>query len=195
MAIKTFSSGEVLTASDTNTYLNNGGLVYITETLVTAGSATSVSFNNVFTSTYDNYQIVIDGFTPSIGGRGLNLRLRVGGVDAAGATDYPNAFLGLTAAGVASNFSTTGDSYGSTGIYSSSTTIPYGSSTITMFNPARAVRTFANVHGQLFDAQLFHRTGSFQHNLATAYDGFTLFMSSTGNITTLRVRVYGYRQA
>ena len=33
MAVKTFSTGEVLTASDTNTYLNNGGLVYITSTI------------------------------------------------------------------------------------------------------------------------------------------------------------------
>jgi hypothetical protein len=30
MAIKTFTSGAVLTSADTNTYLNNGGLVYIT---------------------------------------------------------------------------------------------------------------------------------------------------------------------
>lgn len=193
MAIKTFTSGEVLTASDTNTYLTNGGLRYITETLITAGSATSVSFNNVFTSTYDNYQIVIDGFTPSVANRAIDFRLRVGGVDAAGATDYPNAFLGLTAAGVAANFTSTGINFGSTGLYNSSTTIPYGASILTVYNPARAVRTFVNVHAQLFDAQLFHRTGSFQHNLATAYDGFTLF--SGNSITTLRVRVYGYRQA
>lgn len=195
MAIKTFTSGAVLTASDTNTYLNNGGLVYITQTLITAGSATSVSFNNVFTSTYDNYQIVIDGFTPSVVDRGLNFRLRVGGVDAAGATDYPNAFLGLTAAGAASNFTSTGDNYGSTGMFNSTTTIPYGSSVMNVFNPAKAERTFANVHAQLFATQLFHRTGSFYHNLTTAYDGFTLLLSGTGNITTLRVRVYGYRQA
>ena len=34
MAIKTFTTGEVLTASDTNTYLANAGLVYITSTAV-----------------------------------------------------------------------------------------------------------------------------------------------------------------
>ena len=57
MAIKTFSSGEVLTASDTNTYLNNGGLVYIA-----GGSATNTSaldVNSVFSSTYDNYRVVL----------------------------------------------------------------------------------------------------------------------------------------
>jgi hypothetical protein len=58
MAIKTFISGEVLTASDTNTYLNNGGLVWIA-----GGSATNTSaldVNNVFSSTYDNYRIVVE---------------------------------------------------------------------------------------------------------------------------------------
>jgi hypothetical protein len=29
MAIKTFTTGEVLTASDTNTYLANAGLVFV----------------------------------------------------------------------------------------------------------------------------------------------------------------------
>lgn len=196
MAVKSnFASGDVLTASDTNTYLTNGGLVYVTQTLVSSGSATSVSFNNCFTSTYDNYRILIDGFQPQNAGRGLNFRLRVGGVDASGASDYPNAFLGLKADGTASNFNSAGDSYGSTGMYNSSTTIPYGSTSIDIFNPAKAERTFANVSAQLFDSQIFHRTGSFAHNLTTAYDGFTLLLSSTGNITTLRVRVYGYRQA
>jgi len=190
-----FGSGEVLTASDVNTYLTNGGLVYISETLITAGSATSVSFNNVFTSTFDNYQVIIDSFRPSVADRGLNFRMRVGGVDAAGATDYKNAFLGLTAAGATSNFTSTGQDNGSTGVFNSSTTVSHGSATITFFNPARTERTNIQSHAQLFATQLFHRTGSVLHDLATAYDGFTLLLSSTGNITTLRVRIYGYRQA
>ena len=190
-----WATGQVLTASDVNTYLTNGGLVYITQTLVSSGTATTLSINNCFTSSYDNYRIVIDGFTPQNAGRGLNFRLRVGGVDASGAADYWNAFLGLTAGGAASNFSTSGDSYGSTGIYNSSITVAFGATSIDIFNPAKAERTFANVHGQLYDSQLIHRTGSFAHTLTTAYDGFTLFLSGTGNIVSVRVRVYGYRQA
>lgn len=57
MAIKTFSSGEVLTASDTNTYLNNGGLVYIAQGFAINTSALDV--NSVFSSTYDNYRVVL----------------------------------------------------------------------------------------------------------------------------------------
>ena len=52
MAVKTFSVGETLTASDTNTYLTNGGLVYITEG--TASNTSAVDVNSVFSSTYDN---------------------------------------------------------------------------------------------------------------------------------------------
>ena len=53
MAIKTFTTGEVLTASDTNTYLANSGLVYIaTKTFTTTAT---LNCTGVFSSTYDNY--------------------------------------------------------------------------------------------------------------------------------------------
>lgn len=59
MAIKTFTTGELLTASDTNTYLNNGGLVYISTTTATSGSSVTVS--NCFSNTYDAYKIIATG--------------------------------------------------------------------------------------------------------------------------------------
>lgn len=52
-----FAAGNILTASDVNTYLTNGGLVYITEGTATNSSAVDV--NSVFSSTYDNYRIVL----------------------------------------------------------------------------------------------------------------------------------------
>jgi len=60
MAIKTFTTGEVLTASDTNTYLANSGLVYVSTTTIGSG-VTSVPVANCFSSTYDNYRIIISG--------------------------------------------------------------------------------------------------------------------------------------
>ena len=39
MAIKTFTSGAVLTAADTNTYLTNSGLVYIAQGELTSATA------------------------------------------------------------------------------------------------------------------------------------------------------------
>jgi hypothetical protein len=58
MAIKTFTTGEVLTAADTNTYLANSGLVYITSVTLGAG-VTTVPVASAFSSTYDNYRITI----------------------------------------------------------------------------------------------------------------------------------------
>lgn len=56
MAIKTFTTGEVLTAADTNTYLANSGLVYVTQQTI-GNAVSSVTVSNCFTSTYDNYRI------------------------------------------------------------------------------------------------------------------------------------------
>ena len=57
MAIKTFTTGEVLTAADTNTYLANSGLVFVASTTFSASSG--VEMSNCFTSTYDNYEVQI----------------------------------------------------------------------------------------------------------------------------------------
>jgi hypothetical protein len=66
MAIKTFSSGEVLTAANTNEYLANSGLVFVKSQ--TVGSAVaSVTITSAFSSTYDNYRIVISGGAFSTG--------------------------------------------------------------------------------------------------------------------------------
>ena len=57
MATKTFTSGEVLTAADTNTYLANAGMVFVKQQAITSGSTVVVT--DAFSSTYDNYRIVI----------------------------------------------------------------------------------------------------------------------------------------
>jgi hypothetical protein len=52
MAIKTFVTGTVLTAADTNEYLANSGLVYITSTSAVPLQAT-VTISGCFSATYD----------------------------------------------------------------------------------------------------------------------------------------------
>lgn len=59
MAIKTFTVGEVLTASDTNTYLANAGLVYVASKTWTSTSSAQ-QIDNCFTSTYDQYVIRVN---------------------------------------------------------------------------------------------------------------------------------------
>jgi hypothetical protein len=58
MAVKTFTTGEVLTSADTNTYLANSGLVYITSSTIGTGVA-AVNLTGVFSSTYNNYRVTL----------------------------------------------------------------------------------------------------------------------------------------
>lgn len=191
MAVKTFAAGEVLTASDTNTYLNNGGLVYITEQAVTSGA--TLSFNNVFTSTYENYRILFYEFQPATAGNSLRLRMRAGGTDAS-TNDYYYAFNGLYVDGsTANNFSSAASSI-DIGLYNSANTIAINYAAVDVFGPARTVRTFMNVNSSLYNAQFGCRNGIAEHNLTNAYDGFTVFPLA-GNISNLRIKIYGYRQA
>jgi len=180
-------------ATGTVALTSDPGLVYITGTTVTSGSSTTVVFNNCFSSTYDNYRIIIDNFFTSTGNRGLNLRLRASGSDATG-SNYNNVFHGLTMAAAASNFTGTTD-YASTGVYNSSNTLGLSHCSMDVFSPNKAERTYAQVQSILYDSQWITRNGLWQHDLTTAYDGFTLLLSSTGNITQVRVRVYGYRNS
>ena len=192
MAIKTFSAGSVLTASDTNTYLANSGLVYVTEASATTGQTLSV--NNCFTSTYDNYRLVIDPFQPATtAGVGFRLRLRAGLSDATGA-DYFFGLMGLYVDGSSANTVGNAQTTLDTGIFNTTNTLSLGSSVIDVIRPQKADRTFFMINGILYAGQFGGRAGFGEHNLTTAYDGFTL-LTSTGNITSAKVRVYGYRQA
>jgi hypothetical protein len=63
MAIKTFTTGELLTASDTNTYLANSGLVYVAS--ATFASTNDLIISNCFSSDYTNYKIIFQVDTSS----------------------------------------------------------------------------------------------------------------------------------
>jgi hypothetical protein len=75
MASKTFTSGEVLTAADTNTYLNNGGLVLVGTRTFASGSGGYISYSDAFTSTYTNYRIVYNNIICSGGAETLRFGL------------------------------------------------------------------------------------------------------------------------
>jgi hypothetical protein len=186
MAIKTFTTGEVLTASDTNTYLNNGGLVYITQTAYSASSAVNV--DNCFTSTYQNY-VLVNSCTGS-GSSNVRLKYR-----ASGTTDSSNLYY---TQGLYPNNNATGYIYDwpvttghFLGNFTGTATYP-GTQTIQIWNPKNAVRTAIWVQWEVTDSGL----GGFNNGMFaadTAFDGFAL-IPAAGTITGT-VRVYGYRQA
>ena len=177
MAIKTFTTGEVLTASDTNTYLANSGLVYITS--ATIGTAvSSVTVSNCFSSTYDNYKIV------AYGGTGSALQAMTFKLGASTVSYYSVLTLS-TYAGVQTIL---GASNTNGWIYSGESG---NSQTLNMDvlgpNIAKMTQFSAQYIGSIYGV-----TGGY-HDVATAYTGFTL--SVAGTMTGGTITVYGYRKA
>jgi len=151
------------------------GLVHIaTETF---SAVSSVSLNDVFTSEYDNYKIVMS----HIGSTSINLsaRLRASGTDASGATDYRNIYS---------------DGSNATSTNTSSVTIMSRFSSVgkqalegLIIAPFLAQQTaFIGQSGGDFGFRIY----SASHVLTNSYDGFTL-LTDTGTITGT-IRIYGY---
>jgi len=189
MSIKTFTTGEVLTAADTNTYLANAGLVYITEASAAAG-ATTLSINNCFSTTYDNYRVVVSHADGTVA-TGLYLRFRNGGTDRT--TNYFYAQLGLTTAGGASN-----DSSGSAALIPIGylgTSGPYSVTSMDIFQVyTSTLETYGTIQMSFYLAPNYYaRVGNFGRG-ADQNDGFTIYPGS-GSLDSLKVRVYGYRQS
>ena len=155
----------------------SAGLVFIKK--VTFSGVTSFSEDNVFTSDYDNYLILISGVSSSASD--TQLRLRVGGVDATG-SDYGYQVLNITGTTVGAASST--QTYFSLG---SDSTTRFDHST-QIFGPAIADRTGWLSFGHRDNARIGFN-GAY-HNLTTAYDGFTI-LDNVGNITGT-LWLYGY---
>ena len=190
MAVKTFTTGEVLTASDTNTYLNNGGLVYITGATF-SGSGT-VNVNNVFTSTYDNYRLIFSTLATSATSVSVNMRMRASGSDYTG-SEHKWALYGIISNGTLSN--NTGGSNTSLYLFDSGTTNAQTMVILDVINPQKANTTLVK-HDTMFEYTSFNwywRGGGQAVNTTTQFDGFTVYASS-GNISGT-YRLYGYRQA
>jgi hypothetical protein len=182
MAIKTFTTGEVLTASDTNTYLANSGLVYVTS--VTAGTGvTTITVNNCFSATYDAYQIVLTGGTTSTSSTQFSFNYN----------GAPSAWYGNL---IYSNFASAAPlSVG----YNNTTGVAHGASASSGYSQALIeVRSPFLATPSFFRASYVDGTnaGTVQATNAnsTSYTGFVLTIFA-GTLTGGTVAVYGYRKA
>jgi hypothetical protein len=179
MAIQTFTSGQILTAADTNTYLANSGLVYVTS--ATIGSAvSSVTVTGAFSTTYDNYRIILNGST----GTGTYVRFALGTATA----DYFGSFFYDNYAGASSGYVRS-----SAALFLTVGAQDGSKSTSTQFDvlsPFLSQRT--NLSGTYGGAN----TGFFGGVNITA-TSFTSFVLSTnsGTLTDGTISVYGYRKA
>ena len=185
MTVKTFTSGEVLTAADTNTYLNNGGLVYVTSATVGSG-VTTVSVANCFTSTYDNYKIFWTGgvgtgaqanalnlLPTSVTGWNTSYSMNVTYVSYAGTpTNLTN--LGATKWGYVGEISTT-----------NKTNINFELLAPNLAQYTALTNFYTGADGA--------GAGAGIHTIASAFTGFTISGSSA--FTGGTITVYGYRKA
>jgi hypothetical protein len=182
MAIKTFTTGEVLTSADTNTYLANSGLVYINQFTL---SGLTTNLTNIFSSTYDNYRLVVSGI---ITGSAIvdKFQMLNGSTPATGA-NY-NYYRWTTSGAAESN---TGQTSG----FAMTTGTTAQSWIIEVFNPAIATKTNVNASGQYgANADIaYPELICSVHTLATAYDGMSLVATGT-TFTAGKVTVYGYRK-
>ena len=173
-----WAAGEVLTAADLNAY---AGLIHINTTNI-GTAVSSVAVSNVFSSTFDNYKIIIN-------------------VDAFSAAAYIRIQLGSTTTGY--YFGTAIVQYSSgtvTGLRSNNDnswnglgpgTTAGGGGTYDLLYPNKTEPTL--IHGSYADYSTAGSGGSgsgFLNN-TTSYTGFTV-LTSTGTMTGGKIRVYGY---
>ena len=180
MAVKTFTT-EVLTSADTNTYLANSGLVYVTSTALSGASTT---ITNCFSSTYDAYRCVLTNVLTAGSWVGIQLGSTTTGYYFAGTVAYyaSGNFVG-------SYFGNNGASWSSMGPQSSGSIT--GGSAVDIFNPFLATETsFSSTVHFLNTASGYAGTVHGFQNSDTSFTGMTMLGTSmSGTIT-----IYGYRK-
>jgi hypothetical protein len=183
MAVKTFVSGEKLTSANTNEFLANSGLVYVSSTTI-GSTVTSVQVTNAFNSTYDNYRVLIGG---GVGSTNITLSLRLG----ASSTGYYSI---INYADYATNTTpkSVGDNNGAQWTYVGYAGANYIQASFDLINPNLARWTMLNNASWAATTVAGSINGA--HQVATAYTDFTLGVN-TGTLTGGTITVYGYRKA
>ena len=182
---------DIDTAMNTALGTKKSGLVLLNTTSFSAVSSQSVS--TIFTSTYQNYRVVITLSSISAA-LTLRMRMRSGSTDASGA-DYNGSFIRLPSGST----TVVGDYYGGNTSFDLtnallSTTGERNSLSFDLYNPQIARMTSMTS----LDSEQLNSGGhnivarAAFHGVASAYDGFTL-IASTGNMTG-EVSTYGYNK-
>ena len=184
MAIKQFSTGEVLTAADTNTYLANSGWVYVTSVDFAGNTATNV--DGCFTATYDTYQVVVSGYRAASAGY-LYVQTRASAVTDTGTNYVYNENFGAanineTSWRLAFAYNTTDRTNTTIMVYN-----PFSSATGTMVNSAYSARNGT--------AAFFTQMAGGQKQTQTSDTGLR-FTSSAGAVAMNGIiTIYGARKS
>jgi hypothetical protein len=192
---KTLAEGQLCYVEGTGLQTYNGsawvtwgatspGLVHINTTAFSA--VTSVSLNSVFTSTYNNYRVVIISGDPATA-QTFTMRMRVGGSDDT-TSNYARMNASNTGGGGTETVTGTTTSWFSG--YVGAGSLFY--TDITVFRPQETANTsiagFTISNNSTFTSISRWTIGGW-FNATTSFDGFSLLMGAN---TTGTVRVYGY---
>jgi hypothetical protein len=183
------STGAVVASVSPTGNIVGGGLVHISTQV---GTASITSFNNVFTTAYTNYRIILSMTGTSSASSPLYMRLRAGGVDTAGAA-YKYALSNLSTTGTVNTSQSNGtDVFLLTFISSTSGNI---SVAMDLMLPQVNTRTLGTFQLMGFDGGNFYvRNSGIQHDAVTQFDGFSILTGSAATIDST-ISVYGYRKA
>ena len=182
MPQQTFTAGQVLTAAQLTTLQANSGLQFIkSQTIGTAVSAVTVT--GAFSSTYENYQIVVSGGACA---SSQLLLLTLGST----ATGYYYTFDKLTYASVSTRTGLSNQtSFGIAGGASANGL----DANIILIGPNLAKRTAAFSQQTVMDTtDAVYTSGGFLND-DTQYTAFTLTLSG-GTMTGGTIAVYGYNK-
>jgi hypothetical protein len=181
MTVKTFTS-TTLSAADTNEFLANSGLVYVSST-TWVGTSTSVPVNSCFSATYDNYRVVMSNFTASATAELLlKFNNSTGSTYSHGGVYVQygsNTVFGEQASNV------------STGIRVGNSNTTTSNIVFDVFSPFLAAQT--GVTSNHADSTFWSVRGGRDSN-AVSQTGMSLAPSS-GTISGGTITVYGYRKA
>jgi hypothetical protein len=190
------TNNQVLTADSTTATgmkwatpaAGGGGLIKIAKT--TFSGATSASFNDVFTSTYNNYRLLIQLDSTSGNNQPVALRLRVSGTDSSAnynsatsynsGTDTPYAYRNLSGT----------DEFRLPEIDDNYSNEWYSS--IDLYSPQQTRKTgfISSSYASTLSGNAAYEMTTGVHTSATSYTGFSL-VSATGNLAGT-VWIYGY---
>ena len=186
--------GQLIYETDTNRLAAYNGSAWVSQNslqLVATASpsaVSSVSINNCFTSTYENYKVIIN-LTNSVGAdAAFSTRLRASGTDAT--TQYATARLYWYSTNVGASLSTGGN-----GLWWTSAIDPTYKDyfiELEIHNPQTAMKTTASITASGADSagNLWGYRTNGVHDGSTQFDGITF--STAGTSFTGTIRVYGY---
>jgi len=182
-----YTSAQVVQAVPTG--INSALVCVKAETAFT--SVASVSADNVFSATYTNYKLFFN-VTAKSATSDFTMRLRVGGVDAAGATDYRYAFMTRSSDGTSAADNSNGASFMRIGFAPNPSLVPFAVQSIEIMQPFQTqITSFAGTGPRgLGTNSIAHETFGGVYTPTTSFDGFTLFTAS-GTMTGTYA-VYGY---